>query len=66
MSVTYAPGYFKGPEDNEYVRLLNPYLGETFATLDEAKSWVAEEELERCMSIVYFEVQAIEFTEATG
>jgi hypothetical protein len=43
----------------EYVRLLNPYRGETFETLAEAKSWVAEEEFDQYMNIVYFEIKPV-------
>jgi hypothetical protein len=57
VHVTYAPGYKRGGGD---IRLLNPYLGETFATLDEAKAWVSEEEHDRYAAIVYFEVRPIE------
>ena len=57
IPTTYAPGYKRGGGE---VRLLNPYLGETFETLDAAKEWVAEEEHAVYSAIVYFEVRPVE------
>lgn len=57
VPVTYAPGYERG---NGEIRLLNPYLGETFATLAEAKEWVVDEEHDKYMTIVYFKIESVE------
>lgn len=61
---TYAPGYLKGPDDEPYVRLLTPYLGETFSTLDEARAWVGEEEHDKHMQILYFEIRPVSVGES--
>lgn len=58
--VTYAPGYLKGPDGQRYVRLLNPYLGETFETLQEAKDWITEEEHDKYLEVIYFELRPVQ------
>jgi hypothetical protein len=56
IRTTYAPGYVRGGGE---IRLLNPYLGETFSTLEEARKWVVEEESDKYMDIVYFAVAPV-------
>ena len=58
--VSYAPGYLKGPDSDLYVRLLSPYQGETFESLDRAKAWVEEEEHDKYANILYFEIRQVQ------
>lgn len=54
---TFAPGYMRG---NGEIRLLNPYLGETFESLESAREWVTDEEHDKYMAIIYFEIRPVE------